>query len=335
MEQTHKSLSVPFDWLMTVATTWFIGGVYLDGWAHNNIPSLESFFTPWHAVLYSGFFVTALCLIGKVVLNRKTARSLNEAIPQGYRHSLFGVGLFLVSGVGDLIWHTLFGIEKSTEALLSPTHIGLAVGAFLIYSGPFVAGALRAKAKQMSLTLPMLLSLIYCFSAITFMTQFATFAHLLNIGIKPATTDLQSIYDGLSVSSFLFQVTWIAGIFLTAMRRFRLPFGSFTLVLLLNTIGMTIMKTSTWLIPAALIAGLLIDGLVYLLKPISTVTRFRVFATLFPAIFFICYLTSVTMTGQLWWSIHMWTGSVVVPAVMGLLMSLVIWPPKVLSVNGE
>ena len=333
MEQTPKKLSNSFDWLMIVAISWFIGGIYLDGWAHNNIPSLESFFTPWHAVLYSGFFVSAACLIGKVVLNRRKTKTWSEAIPFGYRHSVLGVFIFLLSGMGDLVWHQVFGIEKSTEALLSPTHVCLAIGAFLIFSGPFVAGAMRAKTKQMSVTLPMLLSLIYCFSAITFMTQFATFAHLLNIGIKPSTTALQSIYDGLSVSGFLFQVVWVSGVFLTAMRRFRLPFGSFTLALLLNAIGMTIMKTSTWLIPAVLIAGLCIDGLVCLLKPVSSVTRFRVFATLFPAVFFICYLTSVTMTGQLWWSVHMWTGSVVVPAIMGLLMSLVIWPPEVLSVE--
>ena len=27
----------------------------LDAWAHNNVPGLETFFTPWHAVFYSGF----------------------------------------------------------------------------------------------------------------------------------------------------------------------------------------------------------------------------------------------------------------------------------------
>ena len=335
MEQTPKKLSNSFDWLMIVAISWFIGGLYLDGWAHNNIPSLETFFTPWHAVMYSGFFVTAACLVGKTVLNRRTKSSWKEAVPFGYTYALFGVGLFLVSGAADLIWHQIFGIEKSTEALLSPTHIFLAIGGFLIYTGPFVAGAMRAKFKQMNLSLPMLLSLIYGFSVITFMTQFATFAHLLNIGIKPSTVSLQSIYDGLSVSSFLFQVIFVSGIFLTVMRRFRFPFGSFTLLFLLNTIGMTIMKTSTWLIPAALIAGFCIDGLVCILKPASTAIRFRAFATLFPAVFFICYLTSVTMTGTLWWSIHMWTGSVVVPSIMGLLMSLVIWPPELLKLDTE
>ena len=31
-------------------------GVLSDAWAHNNIiKTLESFFTPWHALLYAGF----------------------------------------------------------------------------------------------------------------------------------------------------------------------------------------------------------------------------------------------------------------------------------------
>ena len=49
--------SLRFDWMVTISAIWFIFGLYLDGWAHNNIGGLESFFTPWHAVFYSGFAV--------------------------------------------------------------------------------------------------------------------------------------------------------------------------------------------------------------------------------------------------------------------------------------
>jgi hypothetical protein len=33
--------------------------MFLDAWAHNNLAQLETFFTPWHAVLYSGFVALA------------------------------------------------------------------------------------------------------------------------------------------------------------------------------------------------------------------------------------------------------------------------------------
>lgn len=38
---------------------WFTVGLFFDAWAHNNEAHLETFFTPWHAVYYSGFAATA------------------------------------------------------------------------------------------------------------------------------------------------------------------------------------------------------------------------------------------------------------------------------------
>src|SRR3546814_7325652 len=41
---------------------WMVVGLFLDGWAHdNNKP--ESFFTPWHGVLYSGFAAATLAAV--------------------------------------------------------------------------------------------------------------------------------------------------------------------------------------------------------------------------------------------------------------------------------
>jgi hypothetical protein len=46
--------------LITVLlAVWMTAGIFIDGWAHINIPRLETFFTPWHAVFYSGFLATA------------------------------------------------------------------------------------------------------------------------------------------------------------------------------------------------------------------------------------------------------------------------------------
>ena len=37
----------------TVFSLWAVTGLFLDGWSHNHHRP-ETFFTPWHAVLYSG-----------------------------------------------------------------------------------------------------------------------------------------------------------------------------------------------------------------------------------------------------------------------------------------
>jgi hypothetical protein len=39
--------------------TWLIVGVFIDGFAHNH-GEVESFFTPWHAILYSGYVACAV-----------------------------------------------------------------------------------------------------------------------------------------------------------------------------------------------------------------------------------------------------------------------------------
>ncbi len=57
----------------------------------------------------------------------------------GYGLSLLGVSIFALGGVSDMIWHMLFGIEVNVDALLSPTHLLLAVGMALIVSGPLRA----------------------------------------------------------------------------------------------------------------------------------------------------------------------------------------------------
>ncbi|HRQ41603.1 MAG TPA: hypothetical protein PLD25_27095 [Chloroflexota bacterium] len=116
-----------------------MGGIFLDGWAHHHVAELESFFTPWHGVLYSGFLVTAVALGIYVVQNWHQEGNWPAAVPVGYGWSLVGILLFLAGGAGDILWHGIFGIEESVEALLSPTHLLLAAGAVLAVTGPLRA----------------------------------------------------------------------------------------------------------------------------------------------------------------------------------------------------
>jgi WD40 repeat protein len=165
-----------FDWLIVALSAWWLGGLFLDGWAHVHLPALETFFTPWHAALYSGFVACALALLVTQARNMRRGYPWNKALPAGYGLSVSGAAIFLVAGALDLLWHTLFGIERSVEALLSPTHLLLATGGVLLVSGP-----LRATWRRMPtgarLTwragAPALLALTYCYAALGFFTQYA------------------------------------------------------------------------------------------------------------------------------------------------------------------
>ncbi|MCA1553740.1 MAG: hypothetical protein LC737_05125, partial [Chloroflexi bacterium] len=164
---------IRYDWVSVALSAWLVGGAYLDGWAHNHIGSrLESFFTPWHAVLYSGFLVCAIFLFGTHARNLARGYHWRRAMPVGYEWSLLGVIVFGLGGIGDLLWHSVFGIEVSVEALLSPTHHLLVVGIALIASGAFrAAWHRRDDVGGWRALLPMILSALLFWSIITFIMQ--------------------------------------------------------------------------------------------------------------------------------------------------------------------
>src|SRR2546421_1711705 len=152
-----------FDWLMGILGFLFVGGLYLDGWAHAHGKVDNTFFTPWHAVLYTGYLVNAIVLVATLVINHRRGKTWQKALPTGYELSLIGVPLFAIGGVGDAIWHTLFGFETGVDQILSPTHLVLAFSGIIIMTGPMRAAMRRSDMKAAygwSTLLPMLLSLI-------------------------------------------------------------------------------------------------------------------------------------------------------------------------------
>lgn len=113
-----------------LAGLWLILGLFSDGWAHHNIPDLETFFTPWHAVLYSGFAAAGLWFVW---LGREGGmRWFASFLPRGYGWGAVGLVVFAFGGLADMTWHIVFGVEAGLDALLSPTHLVLFSGGMLI-----------------------------------------------------------------------------------------------------------------------------------------------------------------------------------------------------------
>lgn len=96
---------------------WLVLAVFLDGWAHLNLPNHETFFTPWHAALYSGNLATAAWTAVVIWRNRTSGQPLVQSIPPGYRGTVVGLILFAIAGGLDLLWHELLGGEVSLDAL--------------------------------------------------------------------------------------------------------------------------------------------------------------------------------------------------------------------------
>src|SRR5262245_48341457 len=166
--------SIRFDWAMAILSVLFVGGLFLDGWAHTHGRVDQSFFTPWHAVFYAGYAAVASVLVVSLLRNYARGYAWRLALPAGYGLSLLGALIFAVGGVTDLIWHTLFGIEAGVEALLSPTHLALALGLGLIASGPVRAAWQRPRPMSgWSVQGPMLLAFTSTLSVFTFFTEYA------------------------------------------------------------------------------------------------------------------------------------------------------------------
>lgn len=320
--------NIGFDRVMSILSVWFISGLFVDGWAHSHGKVDNTFFTPWHAVLYSGYFAMAIALIIVTVLNHARGYQWLRSIPRGYELSLFGVPLFTIGGVGDLIWHTLFGFEVGVEPLLSPTHLLLAFSASLMMSGPLRAIWRRRNTNGLqgwSLLFPALLSLTTVLALFTF---FTSFAHPV-VDWYLVTNGVADSAKSRGASAILLQTLILMGTLLLTMRRWQLPLGSMTMLLTINTALMTVFSDSYMLIPMGFVAGLLADVLLWRLQPsIERVGELRIFAFAVPTLFYLLYFATLGLTYGITWSIHLWLGSSIMAGVVGVLLSYLLVAPR-------
>jgi len=64
---SHAPHSIGLDWALAILSALFVGGLFLDGWAHTHGRVDQSFFTPWHAVFYAGYAMTASALVASLL----------------------------------------------------------------------------------------------------------------------------------------------------------------------------------------------------------------------------------------------------------------------------
>jgi hypothetical protein len=325
---------VGFDWLMAGFGAWLLGGLYLDGWAHIHVPALETFFTPWHAVLYSGYLAGAAALAVTFYRNRRRGAALSRALPVGYGLSLIGALVFLVAGVVDMLWHVIFGIEKGIEGLISPSHLALALGGGLMVTGPLRAGLQgpAAAGRSWLSRMPMAVSMTLVLSLITFFTEYASPYGATWAARTPG--GMLFLYQSIGLAGFLVQPLVLMGLVLYVLRRRPLPLGGLTLLLSVNVALMAIihdkyLETGPYpLIGAAVLAGLIGDVLLARLRPSPDRPRaFRVVAFAIPAAQYLLYFLAVMLWARVTWSVHLWTGTVVIAGGVGWLLSFLVLAP--------
>ena len=105
-----------------------IAGMTLDAWAHVHGATDNTFFTPWHAILYTGLF-GSVAWYGYLTYRQVAPLA-------AHRLGLSMGPLVALFGAADLIWHSVFGFEQDLQAQLSPPHIALAAVLAILVSIP-------------------------------------------------------------------------------------------------------------------------------------------------------------------------------------------------------
>jgi hypothetical protein len=216
------------DLITALLGLWVMVGLFVDGWAHTNLDTLDTFFTPWHALFYSGYAAVATWIAWLVGSRRSRSVPVHRSIPPGYEVGVAGLGLFALGGVGDLIWHTMFGIERSIDALLSPTHLLLFTGLVMIVTSPLRAVWRRSPERSISGAefRPALMSsaLVTAVTAFFFLYAWAPTTWTIRVPYSPSN----ELPAAFGVLVFVFTTIVFFGMSAALVARFEVPAWSFT-----------------------------------------------------------------------------------------------------------
>jgi hypothetical protein len=327
------------DLLVGICGLWLAAGFLWDSWAHLHL-AIESFFTPYHAIFYSAMVAGTLILA--VFARRNLALGFTgfNALPAAYQIALWGIPLFFVGGIGDLIWHTFFGVEDRVEAVTSPTHLVIGCGVLLVLSGP-IQSALQQRSKLTTLRsqLPLLFAL-------------ATWLEFIHLGtayaFDPAAAQMYAPPDGsVYGADFFSNTTWISfktgsgiaivilqslilmGPTLWMIARFRLKPGALVVFFVAgNCMIAAALSGDTPLfftyVGMSAVAGIVGDICIARLhaEP-SRPVAFAMCGAFTAGAYYGTYLLVTAMTGGIWWSWTLIAGGVVWSMLCGLAMALI------------
>ena len=340
MDQRPVPRSLAFDYAVGVCAVWISSGFFLDAWAHGHVP-IESFFTPYHGVFYSGMFAMIATLGGFAVANRMRGYRWIDCVPRPYRLALLGIPVFLVAGAGDLLWHLALGVEEGVDALLSPTHQALGLGIFFLASGPIRSVVADPQdSRSLIRQIPLALGLATWLILLHFGTAYAfdPAAGRTNAPppIAPFTPDyFTAIAIGyykvsLGVLIVIFQSLAMNGLALWLVSRLRTYPGTFALLYVIGNVPAAAAFTNhtpllAITIAQSLLTGLLADFYVARFDPQpANATAFRTFAVLLPMTYIGFYLLGTLLADGIWWDWNVALGAWIWSGACGFALSMIV-----------
>jgi hypothetical protein len=330
-----------YDWMMTMASLWLSGGIMIDAWHHFH-STVETFFEPAHALLYAGLLAAFVFTAFAVAAGRRQGYPWRLALPDGYQTTFAGLAVCLLGGVSDMIKHSLWGFEEGFNALLSPTHLLIGAGMFLIVAGPIRSALVRPQPPAtLFAQLPLVLSAASMMELAHWGTQFIfiTEAERFNAPLSPASnphwtlTLLTLQYDkqGIGLLAVIVQSILVIGFFLYLARRLRLAFGCATILLVVGNAFIAAANSNfvgqfVAVILASVVSGSIAD--LFRLDPRNQRSqRWSVASFVIPTAYWVTMLTTLGATmGGIWWSPDVTSGSVFFAGLVGLFLNALTGP---------
>jgi hypothetical protein len=314
-------------------------GFLLDNWAHLHIP-IETFFTPYHAVFYSAMVAGTVILALTARRNHKLGYRGGDVLPAAYQSALWGVPVFFAGGIGDLIWHTFFGVEDRIEAVTSPTHLIIGLGVLLVTGAP-IRSALEQRASLRSLRaqLPLIFALATWLEFIHLGTAYGYDPGAARMYAPPqaaaygvdyfTNTALLLFHEGTGMAVIIVQSLVMMGVAVWLVARFALRPGALALLFVLGNgmIAAALGEGTPFLatiLAMCVAAGLTGDLIVARAHPgPDRPVAFGLFGAIVPGVYYGTYFLVTALTGGFWWSWALTLGAVVWSMLCGLALTLI------------
>jgi hypothetical protein len=298
--------------------TWMVVGLFLDGWAHQ-AQKPETFFSPWHFILYSGFGAAVAYFTFRERILKKRA--------EGDRLTIAGLVVFIVGAVGDGIWHEIFGIEVDLEALLSPTHLALMIGGLMMLGIAYrkqLHAEPRAERADYSLVVTMTLG-----AAVTmFFTQY--FNVFEYSGLWETSSGGEEFWEVHGIASVFVMNAIMCGLAFLIVRDWTPPRWTFTFAFGALAAGMVLLhgrRGPMLNIVAGALGGFITDLLVMRLRPSrERIRAARAFSALVPLALWSLWVASLRLQDGVHWAAELWTGTIILSVLEGVGLGLLAFP---------
>jgi hypothetical protein len=326
---------------MAIASLWLSGGIMIDAWYHFH-STVETFFEPAHGLLYAGLLAAYVFTGIALLYGKRRGYSWRLALPAGYDVTQAGLLIALLGGFLDMIKHTLWGFEQGFNALMSPTHLMIGAGIFLVIAGPIRSGLIRpAPPRSLAAQLPLLFCAASMMELIHWGTQFIfqSEAERLNAPIPwysmPHWTltllTLEYEKQAIGLLAVIVQSILITGFFVYLARRVRLSFGAIAVLFVVGNAFIAAAQLNFFgqflaVIVSSLLAGIAADAF-HLSPSDQTTRRWYLAGFCIPALYWAAMLGMLALTmGGIWWSPDVISGSVLFAGIAGLSVSALSGP---------